>query len=117
MIATLTEYQKAATLSQGDSDTIAGLAHAYASLGRRADAEKILADLLSKSKQDYISPYMIATVYASLGNKEKAFDFLEKAEREKSPDIPYFLKADLRLDPLRSDPRFQSLLRRSGLLQ
>ena len=113
----LTEYQKAATLSQGDSDTIAGLAHAYASLGRRADAEKILADLLSKSKQDYISPYMIATVYASLGNKEKAFDFLEKAEREKSPDIPYFLKADLRLDPLRSDPRFQSLLRRSGLLQ
>jgi hypothetical protein len=60
---------------------------------------------------------MIATVYASLGNKEKAFDFLEKAEREKSPDIPYFLKADLRLDPLRSDPRFQSLLRRSGLLQ
>ncbi len=60
---------------------------------------------------------MIATIYAGLGNKEKAFDFLEKAYQERSPDIPYFLKADLRIDTLRSDPRFQDLLRRVGLPQ
>jgi hypothetical protein len=46
---------------------------------------------------------MIATIHAGLGDKERAFSFLEKACQERSPDIPYFLKADLRLDPLRSD--------------
>ena len=58
---------------------------------------------------------MIATIYAGLGDKDKAFDFLEKAYQERSPDIPYFLKADLRIDNLRSDQRFQDLLRRVGL--
>jgi len=58
---------------------------------------------------------MIATIYAGLGAKGRAFEFLEKAYQEKSPDIPYFLKADLRLDPLRSDPRFAELLRKVGL--
>jgi len=59
---------------------------------------------------------MIAAIYAALGEKEKAFEFLEKAFRERSPDLAHFLKADLRMDPLRSDPRFQNLLKRVGLL-
>ena len=60
---------------------------------------------------------MIGTIYAGLGEKDKAFEFLEKAYQERSPDIPYFLKADLRIDSLRSDPRFQDLVRRVGLPQ
>jgi eukaryotic-like serine/threonine-protein kinase len=111
------EYQKAVELSQGDTDATAGLAHAYAATGQRANAEKILHDFLQKSKTSYVSPYMIGTVYAGLGDKNKAFEFLEKAYQERSPDIPYFLKADLRIDNLRSDPRFQDLLRRVGLRQ
>jgi hypothetical protein len=59
----------------------------------------------------------IRSIYAGLGEKDKAFEFLEKAYQERSPDIPYFLKADLRIDNLRSDPRFQDLLRRVGLPQ
>jgi serine/threonine protein kinase/Tfp pilus assembly protein PilF len=113
----VSEYQKAVELSHGDTDTIAGLAHAYIAMGKRTEAEKILADFLRQSKENYVSPYMIATIYAGLGDKEKAFDFLEKAYQERSPDIPYFLKADLRIDTLRSDPRFQDLLRRVGLPQ
>jgi serine/threonine protein kinase/Tfp pilus assembly protein PilF len=113
----VSEYQKAVELSHGDTDTIAGLAHAYAAMGRRTEAEKILAQLLKQSQTAYVSPYMIATMYAGLGNKDKAFEFLEKAFQEKSPDVPYFLKADLRLDSLRSDPRFQNLLRRLNLPQ
>ena len=113
----VSEYQKAVELSHGDTDTIAGLAHAYAAMGKRAEAEKILAQLLKQSQTAYVSPYMIATIYAGLGNKDKAFEFLEKAYQERSPDVPYFLKADLRLDTLRSDPRFQSLLRRLNLPQ
>ena len=113
----VSEYQKAVELSRGDTDTTAGLAHAYAAMGRRAEAGKILADLLRQSQRNYVSPYMIATIYAGLGDKDKAFHFLENAYQEKSPDIPYFLKADLRLDGLRSDSRFQDLVRRVAFPQ
>ena len=113
----VSEYKKAVELSRGDTDTTAGLAHAYAGMGRRAEAEKILNDLLRQSERNYVSPYMIATIYAGLGDKDRAFHFLERAYQERSPDIPYFLKADLRLDALRSDPRFQDLVRRVGFPQ
>jgi eukaryotic-like serine/threonine-protein kinase len=106
------EYQKAVELSEGDTDTAAALAHAYAATGRRAEAQKILREWQRQSEISYVSPYMIATVYASLGEKDKSFKFLEKAYQERSSDLPYFLKADLRMDSLRSDPRFQDLLRR-----
>jgi TolB-like protein/DNA-binding winged helix-turn-helix (wHTH) protein len=106
------EYQKAVELSGGDQDDTAALAHAYAMTGRRSDAEKILTDMLSRSKTSYVSPYMIATIYAGLGDKDHAFAFLEKAYQEKSPDISWSFNSDLRLDNLRSDPRFQSLVQR-----
>ncbi len=113
----ISEYQKAVELSHGDTDTAAGLAHGYLAMGKRAEAKEILADMLRQSKKSYVSPYMIATIYTGLDDKDKAFSFLEKAYQERSPDIPYFLKADLRLDPLRSDPRFQDLMHRVGLTQ
>lgn len=116
-ILAIPEYQKAVEFSQGDQDPTAALAHAYASLGRRAEAEKILGEWQRQSKTSYVSPYMIATVYASLGEKNKAFEYLEKAYQERSSDLPYFLKADLRVDILRSDPRFQDLLRRMNFPQ
>jgi hypothetical protein len=55
---------------------------------------------------------MIAAIYAGLGDKNKAFEFLEKAYQERDSDLPYFLRSDLRVDNLRSDPRFEDLLRR-----
>jgi tetratricopeptide (TPR) repeat protein len=106
------EYERAVELSQRDLDALAGLAHAYAAIGKRAEAEKILSELQQQSKVTYVSPYMIAVIYSGLGQKDKAFEFLEKAYQERSPDIAYFLRADLRLDTLRPDPRFQDLLRR-----
>jgi tetratricopeptide (TPR) repeat protein len=106
------EYQKAVQLSGGNQDPAASLAHAYAKIGRSAEAKKILREWQRQSQTSYVSPYMIATVYASLGEKDKAFEYLEKAYEEKSSDLPYFLKADLRVDNLRSDPRFQDLMRR-----
>lgn len=109
------EYQRAVELSEGDTDAKAGLAHAYSATGRRNEAEKILRELQTQSKTDYVSPYMLAVIYTGLGNKDKAFEFLENAYEEKSPDIAYFIKADLRIDPLRSDSRFQHLLRRMNL--
>ena len=111
------EYQRAVELSQADTDALAGLAHAYVASGKRLEAERILREMQEHSKAGYVSPYMIATIYASLGNKDKALAFLEKAFKEKSPDVVYFVKADLRIDPLRSDRRFQDLARRIGFPQ
>ncbi len=111
----ISEYQKAVELSDGDLDVTASLAHAFAVIGRRAEAKKMLGDLERKSKTIHVSPYVIATIYAGLGDKDKAFEFLEKAYRERSLELSWLLKADLRIDNLRSDPRFQRLLRRVGL--
>jgi TolB-like protein/DNA-binding winged helix-turn-helix (wHTH) protein/Flp pilus assembly protein TadD len=108
----ISEYQKAIEMSNGDLGATASLAHAFAGIGRRAEAEKILRDLEQKSKSAYVSPYIIAIVYAGLGEKDKAFEFLERAYQERSLDISWHLKADLRIDNLRSDPQFQVLLRR-----
>jgi hypothetical protein len=86
-------------------------------IGRRAEAEKILHDFERKSKSAHVSPYLMATMFASLGDKDRAFDFLEKAYQERSLSMPWGLKADLRIDNLRSDPRFQALVQRVGLPQ
>ena len=58
---------------------------------------------------------MIATIYAGLGDKDRAFNFLDKAYQERSFDLVWNLKSDPRLANLRSDPRLENLLRRVGL--
>jgi len=108
----ISEYQKSVELSAGNQDPAASLGHAYATTGRRGDAQKILRQWQHQMESTYVSPYMFATVYAGLGEKDKAFEYLEKAYQERSSDLPYFLRADLRIDTLRSDPRFQDLLAR-----
>ncbi len=111
----ISEYQKAVEMSGGDQDAVASLAHAYAVIGRRGEAKKILHDLERKSKSVYVSPYAIATIYAGLGEKDRAFEFLEKAYLVRCLELSSSLKVDLRVDNLRSDLRFQKLLRRIGL--
>jgi hypothetical protein len=76
----------------------------------------MLRDLQRRS-EGYVSPYLIATIYAGLDKKDKAFEMLEKARQERSWDIAWQIKADPRIDNLRSDPRFQSFLRRVGVSQ
>ncbi len=110
----ISEYQKAIEIS-GNSRSAVALAHAYSAAGKKTEAERILRDLERKSKETSALPYTMATIYAGLGENDKAFESLEKAYSEKSLDIPSSLKSDLVLDTLRPDPRFQSLLRRVGL--
>jgi TolB-like protein/DNA-binding winged helix-turn-helix (wHTH) protein/Flp pilus assembly protein TadD len=117
LLEAISEYQKAVELSAGDQDSTAALAHAFAVIGKKAEAEKILHDFERKSKSTHVSPYLMATMFASLGDKDRAFEFLEKAYQERSLNMPWGLKADLRVDNLRSDPRFQALVRRVGLPQ
>jgi eukaryotic-like serine/threonine-protein kinase len=113
-LAAIAEYQTAVELSGRDQDATAALAHAYAVIGRKAEAQQMLRDLEQKSKSSYVSPYLLATIHAGLGQKDRAFDLLEKAVRERSADLSWSFKSDLRIDNLRSDPRFQALRGRVG---
>jgi len=67
------------------------------------------------SKPGQPSPYAIAALYAALGEKERAFEWLEKVYEQRSYHV-VFLNADPALDGLREDPRFTDLLRRIGLV-
>jgi TolB-like protein/DNA-binding winged helix-turn-helix (wHTH) protein/Flp pilus assembly protein TadD len=111
----ISEYQQAMQLSDGSPGPSVALAHAYSAAGKKAEADKILRDLERKSKEASASPYTMATIYACLGENDKAFDLLEKAYSEKSLDFALPLQSDLLLDRLRPEPRFQIMLRRIGL--
>jgi TolB-like protein/DNA-binding winged helix-turn-helix (wHTH) protein len=116
-VEAIPEYQKAVDMSGGDQDPTAALAHAYAMLGRKPEAEKILYGLQHKPKDVYVSPYMLATIYAGLGKNNAALELLAQAIRERSLDLVWSLAADPRMDSLRSDPRFQALSQQVGFPQ
>jgi TolB-like protein/Flp pilus assembly protein TadD len=103
--------RKGVELSQGASVFLASLGEAYAAAGSRAEAQKTLEQLTELSKQRYVMPYPVARIYTALGKKDEALRWLETAYRERAA-LMVFLKIDPRLDDLRSEPRFQDLLRR-----
>ena len=85
-----------------------------ASRGKRSEAKRILGQLLVMRQQRYVSPYEIAVIHVGLGEKDQAFEWLERAYQEHSSWLSY-LNVESRLDPLHSDPRFANLVRRVGL--
>ncbi len=108
----VSRFERALSLSHGDMPvwSLARLGCAYSRSGRRDEALHILDQLLGATDQ-YISPYAVAFLYTSLDNRNKAFEWLEKAYAERNPMLA-FLRVEPMLDPLRSDPRFRALLRR-----
>jgi eukaryotic-like serine/threonine-protein kinase len=110
----IAELERAFSLAEGAALYKAALAYAYGVSGRESDARKLLTDLLEESKRDYVSPFVIPLVYVSLGEKELAFEWLERAYDAHSDGLLY-LKVEPKWDALRSDPRFKSLLERVGL--
>jgi TolB-like protein/DNA-binding winged helix-turn-helix (wHTH) protein/Tfp pilus assembly protein PilF len=110
----LSELQKAVGISHDSPQMLGALGHAYGASGNRSEAENVLAKLMEQSKKQYVSPFYVAIVYVGLGENDKAVDWLERAYRDRSNAI-VFSKVDPQLDPLRSAPRFQSLLRRLAL--
>jgi tetratricopeptide (TPR) repeat protein len=109
----IASLEKAVALSKSPS-LVAWLATAYAMSGNTLQAQKLLRELMDLQRQRYISPAPIALIYVGLGEKDQAFEWLEKAYQERSGFMA-FLGVNPTVDPLRSDPRFQDLLRRIGL--
>jgi hypothetical protein len=95
----------------------ATLGFAYGVTGRRDKARHVLVDFEELFKQHQTSPYYIAMIYAGLGEKDQTFVWLEQAYHERSRPFVNGINVVPVWDGIRSDPRFQSLLRRMGLLQ
>jgi eukaryotic-like serine/threonine-protein kinase len=104
-------YQSAIRLEGSNSVLLKGeLAHVYAKAGRHSDAQRQLAELLSRrDRNTYVSPYVVALVYAGAGDHRQALDWLELAFRERDNMLPW-IKVDPRLDSIRQDPRFTALM-------
>ena len=111
----LAQLKRAVEVSKGETFFVAALGHAYAVAGNRREAEKILQTLADRANKSYVSPFDLALIHAALGETDQAFALLDKAVSERSTFLVYS-KWEPRLDPLRSDPRFQQLLRRIGLI-
>jgi TolB-like protein/DNA-binding winged helix-turn-helix (wHTH) protein/Flp pilus assembly protein TadD len=108
----IAELQKAIQLSGGSPTCRANLARAYAASGRRAEAVQLLSDLIRRSEPRNSHASEIAMIYAALGDRDHAMTWLERGYEERiNPGV--LLRPGF--DPLRSDPRFQGLVRRMGL--
>jgi serine/threonine protein kinase/tetratricopeptide (TPR) repeat protein len=110
----IAEYQKYISLNGETTSTLCYLGSAYAKSGKRDEALAILNKL--KTTKEYVSPAELAVLYVGLGDKEAALDSLERAYQAHDLQMQY-LKVDPHFDALRSEARFQDLMRRTGLPQ
>ena len=115
----IAEYQKGMNLS-GESYLAAALEQAYKRSGfseaKRVVTKMRLEKMIEASKRERLPPLPFAFIYADLGEKEQAFEWLEKAYQEHSSTLVHLGDGMVcTCDALRSDPRFADLLRRIGL--
>jgi eukaryotic-like serine/threonine-protein kinase len=104
----LASLKQAVTLAR-TSERLAALAYGYAVAGSAAEAREIIT-ALEAPRTGISNAYHIATVYAGLGDREKALQWLDRALRDRDGFLPNRVKLDPKLDPLREEPRFQRLL-------
>ena len=109
------EFEKAVAISPSDMVALTGLGYGYAVTGKTVEARKVLDKLNALSKQQYVSAVWRAKIYAGLVEKDKAFEWLEKAYEDRSIVSVGYIKTNPMFDPLRSDPRYADLLRRTNL--
>ena len=110
----LAELQKAKQAESREPDITASLGLAYALAGKEVEARRILAELEDQSKREYVPSDNMALVCLGLGERDRAFAWLEKAFAQRSAFLVW-LNVFPELDSIRSDQRFQQLVRRVGL--
>jgi serine/threonine-protein kinase len=110
----IAEYQKVRAVAGNEPRGFSGLGYAYARAGKKNDALQILNQLLALSKQGFSLSYEIAFMHAGLGDKDQAFEWLNKAYEDHNERLRE-LKMEPAWDNFRSEPRFADLLQRVGL--
>ena len=110
----ISAYQKAVDFSGSSIDLLLNLAYGYSVTGMEEKALEIIEELDHLPEHKYIPNYQMAAVYAGLKEKDKAFEYLELAYKDRDPDLVY-LKLTFPFDDLRSDPRFDAMLNKLNL--
>ncbi|GAC1670558.1 MAG: hypothetical protein PVS2B2_01220 [Candidatus Acidiferrum sp.] len=110
----IAELEKALNLSNRHQLIVASLGKVLGDSGKKQEARQLLEELQQRSKHRYVSPCLIALIQIGLGEKDEAIASLEQGYKDRDQWMLY-LKVDPHLDELRSDPRFQDLLRRVRL--
>jgi len=108
------EFRQALKKSPDNVAALTALGHAQALAGKRSEAEKVLVRLQELAKQQYVSPFQSAVVYAGLNDRKLALDWLEKSHEERFNWLP-FIKVDPVFKNLRSEARFVELSKTLGL--
>jgi eukaryotic-like serine/threonine-protein kinase len=107
----IAEYRKGVELND-DPTILALLGQAYARVGQRKEAQRILERLTEEARSRYVHPYSFALMYLGLSDKERAIDELERAYRERGDEDILLIKVDPLLDELRGSKRFEALVQK-----
>jgi tetratricopeptide (TPR) repeat protein len=110
----LAELRRGAELLKGNVVIDATIGQVRAAAGNRIEAERVVTALQAEGRRRYINPFEIALIYVSLGERDRAFEWLDRAFGQRA-DLLVYLETDPRLDPLRSDARFEALVRKIGI--
>jgi TolB-like protein/Flp pilus assembly protein TadD len=105
--------EKAFALSGGNTPVLGVLGLAHGMAGRRSAAERVICDLRARAEKEHVSPLVMALVYAGMGERTKAFEWLERGFQERNP-LMLWITWPL-FDSIRDDTRFEALLHRIGL--
>jgi tetratricopeptide (TPR) repeat protein len=110
----LAEAQKAAESNRRANASLALLAHLYGRMGKRAQAELLIKELSEKYAKQDADGRDLAVAYAGLNQKDEVFGWLEKSYQQRSQFMGV-LRLEALLDPVKSDPRWNELLKRVGV--
>lgn len=108
------EFKNALAITENDSETMSAMGYVYAAAGRLDDARDIRDRLIQLAKESYVSPYSLGRIHVALGENDAAFKSLDKTYEERHGILTY-IKVEAAFDRIRSDARFNDLLRKMGL--
>ena len=110
----INEFQTAVELEGGHSLPLSALGYTFSVAGRTDEARQILEDLDTLTKDNYVSPFHVAIVYAGLNEPDLMFEWLERAYDVRARSLAW-LQVTNELKPFQDDSRFQDLLKRIGI--
>jgi TolB-like protein/Flp pilus assembly protein TadD len=107
-------FDKSVMLTNRNPRAVSGLGHAYGIAGKRAEAQALAAELETRARAAYVPAYFVGVIYLGMGDRERAFAWLDRAVEERS-DWLVFIRVHPMFDAVRQDARYRALEQRIGL--